>query len=402
MFVRKMWGAPTVCYKGESGNGTQTITQKTELPGWVTDAAIKNLNQAYNVSQAMPGPYGGPRYAGMTDGMAANIAGLQLQVGQTQPGYGLAQSAAAGLTNFAPGMVQSGTYDAAMIGGVPQTEADQIRAAYLANTDLNAYMNPYTQSVVDYGLKALESQRLQALNGIGDQAVRSNAFGGSRQGILEGVTNASSAMQAGTLASQLMNQNFMQAQNAAVGDINRNFAMQQANQAANLNASGLNMGALMQAALANQAASNASAQFNLGSNLNAQLANQQASLAGAGLNLSAANALGALTGQGQQAYLDSLRAALAGQGLVQADQQAQYDALRQAYSENQNFPLTQLQIPLMALGMTPYGQTSTTTGPAQPQSGSSGFLQGLGGLASLVGMGGSLFGAGGMFPNTFR
>lgn len=383
---------------GGGGGGTQTVTQKTELPGWVTDAAIKNLNQSYNVSQAMPGPYDGPRYAGMTDAMKADIAGLQMAVGQTQPGYALAQSGAANIMNYSPGMVQSGGYDAAMVGGVPQTEADQIRAAYLANTNLQPYMNPYTQSVVDYGLKALESQRLQALNGIGDQAVRSNAFGGSRQGVLEGVTNAGAAMQAGTLASNLMNQNFMQAQNAAVGDINRNFAMQQANQNANLNASGMNMSALMQAALANQAASNQAAQYNLGTNLQAQLANQAAGLQGAGLNLTAANALGQLTGQGQGAYLDALRAAIAGQGMYQQDQQGLYDAMQAAYRENQNFPLTQLQIPLMALGMTPYGQTQTTTGPAQPQQSSSGFMQGLGGLASLIGMGGTLFGSGGIFP----
>lgn len=372
--------------KGGGGGGTQTVTQKTELPGWVTEAAQKNLNQAYNVSQAMPGPYGGPRYAGMTDGALANIAGLQLQVGQTQPGYELAKSGAAGIMNYRPQNVQAGSYNAALVGGVPQVEAQR-----LAGTDLNPYMNPYARDVVDYGLKALETQRQQSLNGIADQAIRSNAFGGSRQGVLEGVTNATSAMNAGKLASDLMSQNFLQGQAAAAGDIGRGMAADQTNQAA-----------LMQAALANQNAQNSAAQYNIGSNLQAQLANQQAGLSGAGLNLSAANALGALTGQGQQAYLDSLRSALAGQGLVQADKQAQYDAARQAYTENQQFPLQQLQIPLQALGMTPYGQTTTTTGPAQPQSGSSGFLQGLGGLASLVGMGGTMFGTGGIWPGALR
>lgn len=557
MFVRKMWGAPTVCYKNES-SGMQTVTNKVELPGWVTDAAIKNLQQSYNVSQAMPGPYSGDRYAGITDGMRANIAGLQQNVGQTEPAFALAKSGAAGMMNYQPSNVQSGAYNAAQIsatpqmdssrigavpqmqasyvGGIPevsaqnvaniprmqanmigsapsitadringtqQVGADQIMAQRLAGMDLNTYMNPYTQGVVDYGLKALETQRLQSLNGIGDQAARSGAFGGSRQGILEGVTNATSAMNAGKLASDLMSQNYMQAQNAAIGDITRNLASQQANQAANLQArttnaqtglqaamanqsaglsanqanmqaimeanrlnqaagmtaqqtninsalqsqlanqaAGLtagqanqnaflrgalanqqadmtagsanqsaamqaalanqqadmsagstNLAALMQSALANQSAENSAAQFNVGNNLQAQLANQSAGLQGAGLNLNAANMLGSLTTQGQQAYLDALRSAMTGQTIYQQDKQGEYDALKQAYYENRDFPLQQLQIPLQALGMTPYGQTQTSTGPAQPQAGGSGLLQGIGAGASAIGAIGSLVSA---------
>lgn len=383
---------------GGSSGQTQTVTQKTELPQWVTDAAQKNLNQAYNVSQAMPGPYSGPRYAGMTDGAKADIAGLQLNVGQTQPAFELAKSGAAGLMNYRPQDVQAGRYQASLINQTPQIEADSISPGYLANTNLSPYMNPYTSGVVDYGLKALETQRQQSLNGIADQAIRSNAFGGSRQGVQEGVTNAASALNAGKLASDLMSQNFLQGQAAATGDITRNMQAQQANQAANLQAGGSNQAALLQSALSNQAASNRSAEFNIQNALQAALANQQAGLAGAGLNLNASNSLGNLTAQGQGAYLDSLRAALAGQGMVQQDQQAQYDAARQAYTENQQFPLQQLQIPLQALGMTPYGQTTSTTGPAQPQPSSNGLMQGLGAISSLVGIGGGLFGAGGMFP----
>lgn len=51
-----------------------------------------------------------------------------------------------------------------------------------------------------------------------------------------------------------------------------------------------------------------------------------------------------------------------------------------------------------ALGNSPYGQTSTTTGPGQS---SNGLMQGLGAAATIAGIGGSLFGAGGMFPGTF-
>jgi hypothetical protein len=193
-------------------------------------------------------------------------------------------------------------------------------------------MNPYTQNVINSGLQSLDVQRQQALNGIGDQAIKTGAFGGSRQGISEGVTNAGAAMQAGQLASGLMNQNYMQAQGAAQNDLNRNFQ--------------------------------------------GQLANQQAGLQGAGLNLGAANALGALLSQGQNAFLQGTGAALAGQGAIQQQNQGQLDAQHQYYNEQQQFPLQQLQIPLQALGMTPYGSTATSSVPTS----GSGWLSGLGAL----------------------
>ena len=54
---------------------------------------------------------------------------------------------------------------------------------------------------------------------------------------------------------------------------------------------------------------------------------------------------------------------------------------RQAYTEQQQFPLTQLQIPLQALGVTPYGQTNTQTGPGPS---GSGLMTGLGAAASAA------------------
>jgi hypothetical protein len=305
------------------GGGTQTTVQKQEIPQWVQDAGQKNLAAAYQVAENMKGPYEGPRVADMTQGQMANIGALQANIGASNPAFGLAQNAAAGLTNYNPAQVQAQT---------------------LAGTDLSSYMNPYTQNVIGSGLQAIDMQRQQALNQAGDQAIKSGAFGGSRLGVQEGVTNAGSAMQAGNLASQLMAQNYSQAQAAAQSDIARNLAAQQAN--------------------------------------------QQAGLQGAGLNLSAAQGLGSLAGQQQQNFLGGLTAAMTGQDLAQQQSQAQIAAQQQAYQEAQQFPLQQLQIPLQALGMTPYGQQTTSTGPG-PQS--NGLLTGLGAAASIASIGASIF-----------
>lgn len=305
------------------GGGTQTTVQKNEIPQWVQEAGQKNLAAAYQIADNLAGPYTGPRVANMTQGQEANIAALQNNIGAANPAFSLAQNAAAGLTGYNP---------------------SQVNAQTLAGTDLSSYMNPYTQNVIGSGLQALDLQRRQALNQSGDQAIRSGAFGGSRHGVQEGITNAGSAMQAGTLASQLMAQNFAQAQAAAQGDISRN--------------------------------------------LQAQMANQGAGLQGANLNLAAAQGLGSLAGQQQQNFLGGLTAAMTGQDLAQQQAQSQINAQQQAYQEAKQYPLEQLQVPLQALGMTPYGQQSTSTGPG-PQS--NGLLTGLGAAASIASIGASIF-----------
>jgi hypothetical protein len=314
--------------KGSSGSsGTQTQTSQTNLPDWITSAGKQNLANSYGVAQNMMGPYSGERYAGMTPGAVADVGALQNSVGGANGGYDLAQSTLAGLQGFSPSMVNPGS---------------------IAGTDLSGYMNPFASAVINPALQALDRQRLQAQNTNGDQALSQKAFGGSRQGVQEGVTNAMSAANAGQLVSGLQMQNFTNAQQMANQDIATNLAGQQAN--------------------------------------------QQAQLAGAGLNLNAANSGANVAGQKQQSLLQSLMAALQGQTLMQGDKQGQLDAAQQAYRENQQFPLQQLQIPMQALGQTPYGQQTSQTNPLPP---SNGLMSGLGAGAAGLGILGSVAS---MFP----
>jgi hypothetical protein len=99
------------------------------------------------------------------------------------------------------------------------------------------------------------------------------------------------------------------------------------------------------------------------------------------LGIQGAGTLGQLAGAGQEAYLTGQTGALTAQSLLQAQQQAQLDAAQQAYREAQEFPIKQLQIPLQALGATPYGSTKTETGPGTS---SSPLLSGLGAASSAV------------------
>jgi hypothetical protein len=223
---------------------------------------------------------------------------------------------------------------AAQAGGYRPT---QVQPGQLSQTDLSQYMNPYTQAVLGTSLDVLNQQRLTGLNQAYDAAIKAKAFGGSRQAIQEGVVNAAAQQQAGQLAAQLMAQNYGQAQTAAQADITR--AME------------------------------------------AQRLNQQAGLSGAQIGIQGAQTLGGLAGSGQEAYLTGQTGALTAQSLLQAQQQAELDAAQQAYREAQQFPIQQLQIPIQALGATPYGQTNTQTGPGQQ---SNPLLTGLGAASSAV------------------
>ena len=167
---------------GGSSSQPQTTTQttKVELPEWVNTAAQSNYAQAQQASQNLAGPYQGQRVADMTSGQLANINALQNNVGSTQPVYNAALGITGNAANYAPTQVQG----ADIASNLPQ------------------FMNPYIQNVINPTLSVLDQNRQIALNQIGDQAARAGAFGGSRQGVQEGVTNAQYGMQGAQLAGR--------------------------------------------------------------------------------------------------------------------------------------------------------------------------------------------------------
>ena len=298
---------------GGSSSQPQTTTQttKVELPDWVNNAAQSNYAQAQQASQNLAGPYQGQRVADMTSGQLANINALQNNVGSTQPVYNAALGITGNAANYAPTQVQG----ADIASNLPQ------------------FMNPYIQNVINPTLSVLDQNRQIALNQIGDQAARAGAFGGSRQGVQEGVTNAQYGMQGAQLAGQLYNQ--------AVPIV---------------------LGAAQQQAQLQQ---------------QANLANQAANYQAANLGLAAGGQLGNLATQGQAANIAGIQAAMAGQAQLQAQQQAQLAAQQQLYGEQANMPLQQLQVLQSALSNSPYGNTTTGITVA-PGPSSNPWMQGLG------------------------
>lgn len=84
--------------------------------------------------------------------------------------------------------------------------------------NVSAYMNPYTQNVIDNTQNDIERQRQMTINNMGAAATRANAFGGSRQGVAEGVTNAEYGRIAANAIAPMRAQGYNTAMSNAMAD----------------------------------------------------------------------------------------------------------------------------------------------------------------------------------------
>jgi hypothetical protein len=202
----------------------------------------------------------------------------------------------------------------AAAGGAYQPMQQQTLQANLGMTgpgSIGSYMNPYTQMVRENALGDLESARRAAIQQTGERATQARAFGGSRQGVAEALTN-------------------------------QGFAKQAANLGTTLNESAFNQAVQLQAA-------------DLARQQQAQAANQTAGLQGAQLRLGGAQQLGSLAAQQQALRLGGAQAVMGAGGARQALEQQQMDAIR-------NIGLQRLGVVQSSLGAQPanLGQIATT------------------------------------------
>ena len=199
-----------------------------------------------------------------------------------QPGFNVNQAAAGALQGA--------------IGGTQR--------AMQAPLQVGAYANPYTSEVIDRTQQDIERQRQMAMNTLGAQATAARAFGGSRQGVAEGVMAGEYGRMAGDMAAQQRQQNYSQALQAAMAD-------------------------------------------------------RQA-------RLGAASQMGQL-GQQAFGTSQAIQQQQAQQGLLQQGiQQALIDAARQQYAGYTGAPAQSLQAPLSALGIAQEGGAKTITESQSP------------------------------------
>ena len=282
-----------------------TTTSTSSIDPQIKEAFLTNFQQAQNVAGALPVQQFVPPNVGYQAGEEALVnAGL---AGPGITGTDLAAQMAA----------YGGTYQPAQI------MARQANLGLTGPGSVGSYMNPYTQAVRENALADLESARRSAIAQTGERATQARAFGGSRQGVAEALTNQGFAKQAATLGTTLNEQAFNQAMALQGQDI----ARQQA----------------------------------------ADLANQQAGLQGAQFRLGAAGQLGNLAAQQQALRIGGGQAVMqAGEARRALDQQ-QLDAIR-------NIGLQRLGVVQSSLGAQPanLGMVATTPYSQNPASGALG------------------------------
>ena len=255
-----------------------------------------------------------------------------------QPGQNVYQQSANAYTGALQGTQSAMGYQPQQIstnfGYTPESVASQTAYGGMAN-----YANPYTQQVINTSMAELERQRQMQMGGLGAQASAAKAFGGSRQGVAEALTNEGFARQGGQLSSQLYNQGFQTALGASQQDVASSMQAQQANQQAQARAKEFAQQSAMQAEIANQQAQAQAAQQAM------QAAGQLGNLSNLGF------------GFGQQ-----IGATQAGQGQTQqAMNQALIDAAKGQYGGFTGAPQDALSTYLAALGGSQTGQQTQTS-----------------------------------------
>lgn len=163
--------------------------------------------------------------------------------------------------NFNPGQQYQNTMQSAIQG----TRAGMNYQPQTAAQGIGRYQDPYENQVVRTAQNDLERQRQMAINDTGAAATRAGAFGGSRHGAAEALTNLGFGQQGQQMAAGLRSQGF----NTALGASQQDVANRMQGEQMNLNAAN-QMGNLAQQSFGNQLQQN---QFGLNA------ANQQANLA---------------------------------------------------------------------------------------------------------------------------
>lgn len=344
-----------------SGGGTQTSTtvQNSEIPAWMSKAGEDNYKKALELDAA---PL--QQYSGSTVAPLADTTKSAFEYFKNNSGQGLAD------TNTASGIFSSIKDLDTGYNTINPTSVNagaDIVAGQLKDTDLGQYMNPFIDNVENKAMESLDRSRLTSLMGNADKAVKSKAFGGSRSAIVDAVTNAESAREAGILSAGLRADAYKSAVEGATGDINRNLSTATGNRNTNIAVASDNANRALTADQLNQAARAGSQ--------DAAFRNQNTAAAG----------LLSTGGAKHQQILDTF-SGLSGIGaLEQAQKQSEINADVNKFNEGRDKEYNDLQTRLAALGVTPSSTSSTST-QTTPKPGTDWATTGLGVFSLLMGL----------------
>jgi hypothetical protein len=351
--------------KGSSqpSHTTQTVTQ--DVPSWARPYYTDMLGKAKSISEEGYVPFPGQRLTQDSGDLLGSQAMIRDIAGQPIPGFGQAAGAMAGLGGMAAGLGQQAPGQFSATQG---TEFGFDPTRQFTGDELARYMDPYMDTVVRRQQEDAFEQ-FRRMQGERDaRAVTAGAFGGSRQGVQQGIAEEALGRQLGDIQATGQQRAFEQAQQQFERDRSAQMRREQemADEAARVQGIDVSEQARVQGATADEA-----------------MRQREFQLQAMGFTADMAREIAAL---GERARAGDVQAAqlLEAQGLGQmARDQAGLDIAYQDFLRQQQFPQQQLGFYSGILRGLPVGDAGTTT-TMQPQP--SPFQQALGAGISALGL----------------
>lgn len=296
------------------GGGTTTSTTKQEEDPQIVSRKLDAYDTAKARSESLMAPYSGQRVAGFDPATIDANRGL-LDIANSNPGMGTfnqAKGIFSDLGAYNPQTITPKSYSPSLFKGM----------------DLSAYTNPYDSQVIDNFLS--DNERARQMQRVKDaqSASASKAFGGSRHGVADSLTNEAFGRTAASTLASLRQGGFDRATALAGADLERQ---------------------------------NAGNQFNIANDFSAQQQNVANDFRGADIRAQAAAHLRDYSDAelARALQLEGIKGAV---GLSrQQQEQALLDATMQAYEDQRMQPVAQQSILTSALSGLPTMMSSTTT-----------------------------------------
>ena len=194
---------------GGSGASTNTVQNTNAyIPPWLEGYSKDAVDRANALSLNAYQPYGGQTVAGIDPAQQQayqQVQGVQgLGLGAAAGGINAQQALASQVTPLSAAGIQGNT-DQLQQGFNQQVygPSQGLLGNYTSQGPATAQgvaagaqqlMSPYTQSVIDPANQLMQQQLAQNLHTIGAGANQAGAFGGSRQGVQEGIAQSQAAL----------------------------------------------------------------------------------------------------------------------------------------------------------------------------------------------------------------
>ena len=214
--------------KSKPQTTSATTDTSQHIPEWLEQTGQQAVNRANDLSQRPYTPYTGEMVAPQSADTLQSYQQVRDLQGQGAPAFGQSLDAYGRLVGSAAPITAGGVNDNtnSLYGNFNQNvmnPAQGLLGGYLnggpataAQVGQNAatLMSPYARNVIDPTLAAGEQAREIARQKVAGNAANAGAFGGSRQGVAEGVSDAQTLLGTQQQIGAMLNQGWGQALNS--------------------------------------------------------------------------------------------------------------------------------------------------------------------------------------------